>query len=151
MFHPFQGERAMMSLSEAATATAQSKSTIWRAIKAGRLSAAKNDTGEFQIDPAELHRVFPIGTTEQRSGNASAKRDATAADRSATAVLDMEIAGLKAMAELLRDQVIEARKDRDAWRSQAERLLLTHSPTPTTNTDAAERPGLLRRLMGASR
>jgi hypothetical protein len=143
----------MMSLSEAAKVTAQSKSTIWRAIKAGRLSATKNDTGEFQIDPAELHRVFPIGTGEQRGSNASVKRDATAADRAATA----EIAGLKAMGEMLRDQLSETRKDRDAWRSQAdawrsqaERLLLTQNPAtpPPATTTTAERPGLLRRLIG---
>lgn len=139
----------MMSLSEAAKATAQSKSTIWRAIKAGRLSATRTDTGEFQIDPAELHRVFPIGTAETRTGNASAKRDATAAERSATAVLEVEIAGLKAMADLLKDQLSEARKDRDAWRSQAERLLLTQSPATPPATTTAERPaGLLRRLIG---
>lgn len=144
-----------MSLSEAAKATVQSKSTIWRAIKAGRLSATKNDTGEFQIDPAELHRVFPIGTVEARVSNAAAKRDATAVG---TAVLEAEIAGLKAMADLLRDQLNDARedrddarKDRDAWRSQAERLMLTHTstPTPTTPIAAAQRrPGLFRRLMG---
>lgn len=138
-----------MSLSEAAKATVQSKSTIWRAIKAGRLSATRTDTGEFQIDPAELHRVFPIGTGEARISNASAKRDATAADRVGTAVLETEIAGLKAMAELLRDQLADARKDRDAWRSQAERLLLTHSTQTTTEATATEqRPGLLRRLIG---
>ena len=140
----------MMSLSEAAKATAQSKSTIWRSIKAGKLSATRTDAGEFQIDPAELHRVFPIGTAEQRVSNAAAKRSATAADHPGTAVLEVEIAGLKAMAEMLRDQLSETRKDRDAWRSQAERLLLTHStPTATTEPIAAEqRPGLLRRLIG---
>lgn len=139
----------MMSLSEAAKATAQSKSTIWRAIKAGRLSATKNDTGEFQIDPAELHRVFPIATAEQRASNAAAKRDATAADHAGTAVLQVEIAGLKAMAEMLRDQLSDTRKDRDAWRSQAERLLLTHGSTPaTTEPIATEQRGLLRRLIG---
>lgn len=142
----------MMSLSEAAKATAQSKSTIWRSIKAGRLSATRTDTGEFQIDPAELHRVFPIGTAEQRVSTAAAKRDATAADRAGTAVLEVEIAGLKAMAEMLRDQLSETRKDRDAWRSQAERLLLTPASTPTTPAPSAttttERPAILRRLFG---
>jgi hypothetical protein len=141
----------MMSLSEAGKVTRQSKSTIWRAIKAGRLSATRTDTGEFQIDPAELHRVFPIGTGEQRAGNASVKRDATAADGAGMAVLEAEIAGLKAMAELLRDQLTDARKDRDAWRSQAERLLLTHGSTSTTTTEPTAiepRPGLLRRLIG---
>ena len=50
----------MFSLSEAAKVAGQSKSTIWRAVKAGRVSATKTDTGDYPIDPAELHRVFPL-------------------------------------------------------------------------------------------
>lgn len=33
--------------------------TITRAIKSGKISASKNDTGGYEIDPAELFRVFP--------------------------------------------------------------------------------------------
>lgn len=44
---------------EAATATGLNTATITRAIKKGRISATKSDTGAWQIDPAELHRVFP--------------------------------------------------------------------------------------------
>ncbi len=44
---------------EAASATGLNTTTITRAIKRGRISATKSDTGAWQIDPAELHRVFP--------------------------------------------------------------------------------------------
>lgn len=44
---------------EAATATGLNTATITRAIKSGRISAIKSETGAWQIDPAELHRVFP--------------------------------------------------------------------------------------------
>lgn len=44
---------------EAAAATGLNTATITRAIKKGRISASKSDTGAWQIDPAELHRVFP--------------------------------------------------------------------------------------------
>jgi len=46
------------TLGQAAKATGKSKTTIQRAIKSGRISALKNDIGEYNIDPAELHRVF---------------------------------------------------------------------------------------------
>jgi hypothetical protein len=46
------------TLGTAAIATGKSKTTIHRAIKSGKLSAFKNDDGAFEIDPAELHRVF---------------------------------------------------------------------------------------------
>lgn len=52
---------AGLSLSQAAKATGRSKSTIGRAIKSGRLSAARNDDDTFSIDPSELFRVFPKG------------------------------------------------------------------------------------------
>jgi excisionase family DNA binding protein len=51
----------MLSLSEAAKVAGQSKSTIWRAVNSGRLSATRTYTGDYRIDPAELHRVFPLG------------------------------------------------------------------------------------------
>lgn len=44
---------------EAATATGLNTATITRAIKKGRISATKSDNGAWQIDPSELHRVFP--------------------------------------------------------------------------------------------
>jgi hypothetical protein len=47
------------SLSQAAKVTGKSKSSISRAIETGRLSANRNG-GLFEIDAAELHRVFPL-------------------------------------------------------------------------------------------
>ena len=47
------------SLAEAARASGKSKMTIQRAIKGGKISASRNEDGSYDIDPAELHRVFP--------------------------------------------------------------------------------------------
>ena len=49
----------MYTLGEAARASGKSKSTIAKAIKAGRLSAVRGIEGNYRIDPAELHRVYP--------------------------------------------------------------------------------------------
>jgi hypothetical protein len=49
----------MYTLGSAARATGKSKATISRAIKAGRLSAARSEGGDYAIDPSELHRVYP--------------------------------------------------------------------------------------------
>ena len=51
---------ASFTLGTASQATGTAKSTILRAIKAGRLSATRDDTGQWCIDPAELARVFPL-------------------------------------------------------------------------------------------
>lgn len=50
----------MLSLREAAQFCGRGKSTIQAAIKEGKLSAGRNERGGYQIDPSELHRVFPF-------------------------------------------------------------------------------------------
>ena len=48
------------TLAEAAKAVRKDKTTLLRAIKAGRVSALRDAaTGGWQIEPAELHRVYP--------------------------------------------------------------------------------------------
>ena len=48
------------TLGQAAKATGMSKSTILRAIKGSKISATKGEAnGEWTIDPAELHRIYP--------------------------------------------------------------------------------------------
>lgn len=65
------------TLGAAARATGKSKATISRAIKSGRLSAARDGFGGYSIEPAELHRVYPA------TGNATSavQRSDTATDR----------------------------------------------------------------------
>src|SRR5258706_15831993 len=36
--------------------------SLRRLAESGRVSATRTDTGDYQIDPAELYRVFPLGT-----------------------------------------------------------------------------------------
>lgn len=62
------------SLSEAAKATGKNKTTIQRAIKNGKISAAKGDSGSYEIEPSELHRVFPP-VTAQRDAQHSQSND----------------------------------------------------------------------------
>jgi septal ring factor EnvC (AmiA/AmiB activator) len=47
------------SLKQAADATGRTKPTLLRAIQTGKISAKKNEMREWEIDPAELHRVYP--------------------------------------------------------------------------------------------
>lgn len=52
---------AELTLAQAATLVGKSKSTLTRAIKSGRMSAARKADGTFALDPAEVLRVFPSG------------------------------------------------------------------------------------------
>jgi hypothetical protein len=48
------------TLGQAAKATGMSKSSVLRAIKSNKLSAAKDEaTGAWMIEPPELHRIYP--------------------------------------------------------------------------------------------
>tara|TARA_R110001592_G_scaffold90460_2_gene265946 strand:- start:10975 stop:11574 length:600 start_codon:yes stop_codon:yes gene_type:complete len=48
-----------LTLGQAAKEAGISKPSLSAAIKKGRLSASKNDSGVYEIDPAELFRVYP--------------------------------------------------------------------------------------------
>ena len=48
------------TLGQAAKAVGKSKPTIARAIRNGRLSASRTQSGEFAIDESELARVFQL-------------------------------------------------------------------------------------------
>jgi hypothetical protein len=112
----------MLTLADAAKTAGVAKSTIWRAIKSGRISASKTVMGSYQVDAAELFRVFP-----PLPKNDTTKQVATGIEQAETAAHQAQIAALKDISGLLREQLEDLRKDRDAWRGQAEsnqRLLI---------------------------
>jgi hypothetical protein len=106
----------MLSLSEAAWVSGQSKSAIWRAVNSGRLSATRTYTGDYQIDPVELHRVFSSETADDRATTVLVKRDTTDLER---AEMQAQLDRLFQVGALIRN---ELDNDRDAWRTQADRL-----------------------------
>ena len=103
------------SLGEAARAAHRTKPTILRAIRAGKLSATKDEaSGAWAIEPAELHRLYP--------GNGAVTPEPVLQPLPGNDALQVEVT-------LLREQIAELREDRDRWRGMAERLLLT-APQP---------------------
>lgn len=125
------------TLGEAAKATGKSKATISKAIKNGRISALKDETGTFHIDPSELHRVYPISvSSEQRE---TPDRAAVNTDNDAN-IRELQ-ARLQAAHERLSDKeavISDLREDRDRWRQQATALLADHRPSK----------GVIARLFG---
>lgn len=101
------------TLSQAADATGKNKTTIQRAIKSGKISAKKNDSGAYEIDPAELSRVFLVTPLDATQGNGT-QRNATPLEISdlqriadlerELAVLEERNAGMKERYELLEEQ-----------------------------------------------
>jgi hypothetical protein len=103
------------TLSNAAAACGVYKSTVLRSIKAGRLTATKDALGQWRIEPAELHRVYPPAQSNGEDSN-DVRHGAAEALRAALA--EQRVADLKEMLDDVRTQ-------RDKWQQQAERLALT--------------------------
>lgn len=121
------------SLRQAAEEAGVSKSTIFRAIKAGRLSAARTDDGGFAIDPAELFRIYTRRSV-QRPENVALGQDATGMTPAVAALLEEQIKALRETVRRLDEQVLDLKEDRDRWRTNAEvtQRLLTDQRTESS-------------------
>jgi hypothetical protein len=108
------------TLGQAAKATGKGKTTIQRAVKNGLISAEKGRNGEYQIDPSELHRVFPLKNSGTVSQNDIWNDTRPHGD---PAELAARIKGLEEMLTREREALDEVRSDRDAWKQQATALL----------------------------
>jgi len=109
-----------MSLSpaEAAKHVGLTKQSVIKAIRSGRLSAIKDASGGWSIEPVELFRVWPA--VNQDRGKVAPQIDAGLPPEN-----NEVVAALKGQIELLRSQLDDVRVDRNHWRQIAERSLLT--------------------------
>jgi excisionase family DNA binding protein len=111
-----------LSLREAAKQVNVSKSTILRAVRSGRMSAGRTEDGGYSIDPAELFRVYE----PKSNGNGACVPEGNSMQRE----LEAQITGLKEMRDMLFAQLEDCKRERDAWRSQAEKVALLTDQRP---------------------
>ena len=127
------------TLSEAAAATGKNKATIQRAIKSGKISAPKGETGSYEIDPSELHRVFqPVAQSENATTRNSAQQaglppDSNALQRIANlekelAVMEERKNGLEEQKRHLTDTIEDLGKRLDS--SEGRVMALLNDPRP---------------------
>ena len=132
------------TLGQAAKATGKQKSTILDAIRAGRLSATRDDKKQWQIDPAELHRVYAPAVQANDT-----EHEETPLNRSENELLRQHNDHLKAQLATLESVAADLRKDRDdlsrkldaeaderrAAATEIRRLtlMITHQPPPAPN------------------
>ena len=93
-------------ISSAAAATGVAKSSVLRAIKAGRISAQRDDNGRWHVEPVELFKIFPPLPPMQ-----PATHQHGAPDR-VTQLLEAQLAELK-------NALADMRQDRDRWIAEA--------------------------------
>lgn len=134
-----------ITLGQAARLTGKGKTTLTRAIQAGRLSATRRADGGYEIDPAELARVYDvrIETPETVAETGNPVHQATPVELPRDTGRDTEtvarLATMEAELKGLKELLAEVRQSRDDWRGQAERLALA-PPVP--------RQSWWRRLVG---
>ena len=128
-----------LTLGQAANECGKQKSTLLNAISKGRLSASKDEKGQWQIDPAELFRVFPVQHQNERRE--------THIEHHETAQHLAEL--LERERKLLLEQIADLKADRDHWRNQATMLLTHQQPQQDINQATGKESSLLwRKLFG---
>lgn len=141
----------LLSASQAAKEVGKSIPTITRAIKKGKLSATKTEEGGYQIDPAELFRVWPAAksdATPERDNETGKKLGhATSKNTDVTGGLEAEVKFLKQLLEDRDGTIADLKDQRDKWQEQAKTLLISNQNTPTQATET-RRGGLLGFLRG---
>jgi excisionase family DNA binding protein len=143
-----------LSLREAAEQAGVSKSTIFRAIQSGRMSAERDDDRNFKIQPAELFRVYPPKPSKDDvADNVPGQAETQPKGQDAPALLgsdameiklrniqlEEQIKGLQAILEMERQRAEEAQKradqraeelraERDRWANalEASQRQITH-------------------------
>src|SRR5262245_18411208 len=117
------------SLAEAAAATGMNKTSILRAIKSGEISGTEDEHGQWLVEPAELHRVYPPAAHSDASTAAGGAADeqtpryAAAEDvelRIRAEAAELELTALKALVVDLRTQRDDLRMQRYDMRTQRE-------------------------------
>lgn len=111
----------------AAELTGRSKSTVQRAMKAGKLSYEIDNVGRRVIDVSELERVF--GLAPQGGETAVAANVENELEKAATIIeterMKMRIRMLEDQLEVAQDQIEDLKTQRDQWQKQAQQVLLT--------------------------
>lgn len=107
------------SLKQAAEETGLSKTTIFRSIKSGRLSAIKDDNNRYTIEASELFRVFQRNSTCNVTVEQHETKNVTPETAIETVKIQLENDALKRELEILKAIIEDLRKDRDDWKNQA--------------------------------
>lgn len=122
----------MLSLTEAAKATGLTRPGLLKAIQSGRISATKNDQGNWQIDPSELFRVYtPVTHISYQAESLNNEHQLIAKEL-----------------ELTRRLLAQTEAERDHLRQSLTQALslLTHQPETSQKEPSATNDRLLKKL-----
>lgn len=148
-----------LSLREAAAATGRRKQTLLKAIQDGRLSASRNDKGEWRIQAAELFRAYPPGAVDGQENRPPQRQEPVNGGRLAGWLPPEEAAKLRTRLEMTeaerererqaaRETIDDLRRRLDQEGEERRRLTLLLTDQRGREPQAEPPRGLWRRLFG---
>lgn len=144
--------KTALTLNQAAKASNKSKSTLFEAIRNGRLSAKRDDKNQWCIEPAELFRVYPA-EQKNRSTTGSENRDKTPQEQDRTRIAGLIIREVKLLErerETLMDTIADLRHRLDTETNERQRLtlMLEHQRNKSEEESPTEKGRLFEKLFG---
>jgi len=130
-----------LTLGQAAKEAGISKPSLSAAIKKGRLSAEKNDSGVYEIDPAELFRVYPRKTNTDTLTNGNTLPQTNTGNKGVSQgekeVLGLLLAEKDKAIRRLEEEKDQIRQDLEDQKEQSKRITLLLENKTFNNKDMA--------------
>ena len=121
------------TLTDAAKAIGKTRQAVQAAIKKGTISARKNALGQWEVDPAELHRVYPLvspgvqtdcGNLTECAGQIESKKDEELYQ------IRSKLDAAERLLQEVKNHAEELRQERDDWKQQAHEWMLQAKALP---------------------
>ena len=133
------------TIGQAAKATGKHKTTISKAIKKGIISATIKEDGSYNIDPAELHRVYPPLPSKKESQQSNGLQGSTE-NLLKINQLEAKLEAADQEKKLLYEQIKDLRADKEFLQGELKKstLLLTTAK----EEEQKQRAGFWARIFG---
>ena len=132
------------SLKQAASVCGRSKSSVYDAIKSGRLKADQDEKGRFVIQPDDLKAVFP-----EQSENVQAEHQKTSINNEKNSLFLQKIESLENAVAALQDERNEWREQAKAASVTIEKQAAALAAATTASARAITQADEMRRQLGA--
>ena len=119
------------TLAQAAIETGKDRSTLYRAIKKGKLSGELQEDKSYLIDSSELFRAYNKKTNDDATQQSAQGQLQQPAQAELIDALRSQIEQFKEQAQRDREQIEREQSQADHWRNQAAMLLTHQQPIET--------------------
>lgn len=151
-----EASMAKLTLTKASKKVGKERTTLFKAIKSGNLSASKNNKGQWEIEESELSRVYPDAFLEKKTKGNSMEGQSTInienqypsmSESMEFNALSMRIEMIERENKLLREQ-LEKSEDREKELLATLKAQTQALPKPEEKKVAQEEPPKRKKFLG---